>query len=45
MAKASSKSASKNKIQAGPKGKMQTFKPVGSQKPGVSSVSMSGKKK
>lgn len=38
----SSKGAGKQKIQAGPSGKMQKFKGVGSQKPGVTSVSTSG---
>jgi hypothetical protein len=43
MARTSTKSASKQKIQAGPKGQMQRFQGVGTQKPGVSSVSMKGK--
>lgn len=34
--KASGKSASKQKIQAGPSGKMRPFTPVKPQKPGVS---------
>jgi hypothetical protein len=40
--KAGSKSAGKQKIQAGPSGKMQKFTPVKPQKPGVSSVTNSG---
>jgi hypothetical protein len=40
--KASSKSAGKQKIQAGPSGKMHGFKGVGNQKPGVTSVETSG---
>lgn len=42
MAKATSKPAGAYKVPAGPSGKMQKFTPVGAQKPGVSSVSMSG---
>lgn len=38
----SSKSASKQKIQAGPSGKMQKFVPVKQQKSGQSGVSNSG---
>lgn len=37
-----SKSAGKQKIQAGPSGKMQKFTPVKQQKPGQSGVSNSG---
>jgi hypothetical protein len=40
--KGSNKSAGKQKIQAGPSGKMQKFTPVKQQKPGVSSVTNSG---
>lgn len=40
--KGSSKSAGKQKIQAGPSGKMQKFTPVKPQKPGVSSVTNTG---
>ena len=40
--KASSKSAGKQKIQAGPSGKMQKFTPVKAQKPGGSAVTNSG---
>jgi hypothetical protein len=38
----SGKSAGKQKIQAGPSGKMQKFVPVKPQKPGVSNVTNSG---
>jgi hypothetical protein len=37
-----SKPAGKQKIQAGGSGKMNSFKPVGDQQPGVSSVSGKG---
>ena len=37
-----SKPAGKQKIQAGGSGKMQSFKPVGDQTPGVSSVAGKG---
>ena len=40
--KFSSKPAGKQKIQAGGSGKMNPFKPVGDQQPGVSSVAGSG---
>lgn len=40
--KGSSKSAGKQKIQAGPSGKMQKFTPVKPQKAGVSSVTNTG---
>jgi hypothetical protein len=40
--KGSSKSAGKQKIQAGPSGKMQKFTPVKDQKPGVTSVTNTG---
>lgn len=42
MPKVTSKPAGKNKIQAGPSGKMQKFKPVGAQKADRTSVEMSG---
>ena len=45
MAKASSKSAGKQKIQAGPSGKMQKFKGVGTQRPDRTAVSPKGGKK
>jgi hypothetical protein len=38
----SSKSAGKQKIKAGPSGKMQKFTPVKDQKPGVTSVTNTG---
>lgn len=38
----STKSAGKQKIQAGPSGKMQKFTPVKPQKPGVSAVTNTG---
>jgi hypothetical protein len=40
--KTGSKSASKQKIQPGPSGKMQKFTPVKPQKPGVTSVTNTG---
>lgn len=40
--KTGGKSASKQKIQAGPSGKMQRFTPVKGQKPGVTSVTNTG---
>jgi hypothetical protein len=40
--KASGKSAGKQKIQAGPSGKMQKFSPVKPQKPGQSAQQSSG---
>lgn len=40
--KASSKSASKQKVSGGPSGKMQKFTPVKGQKPGQTGVSNSG---
>lgn len=45
MARASSKNASKQKVQAGPSGKMQKFKPVGTQTPGGTAVKPKGGKK
>ena len=39
----SSKGAGKQKIQAGPSGKMQKFTPVKPQKPGGSAVTNSGR--
>ena len=45
MAKASSKSAGKQKIQAGPSGKMRKFTPVGAQKADRTAVSPKGGKK
>lgn len=42
MAKASTKSASKQKVAGGPSGKMQKFTPVKAQKPGVTSVTNTG---